>query len=204
MQRVEWVLFDLGGVLVDVDQSRIFEGLARKTGLEARQIKDTLLRAIPLNTEFIVREYLPSQLTEEVNRALGATISESDVVAALNAELGETIHTTAALLPELRSRVSIGCLSNTNSIHWDRLLGGYPFMQHFDRRFASQLVGHAKPGKEIYQVVADRLSVRPDKILFFDDKEENVRTAQLLGWHAHVYRDDAGLLSTLRDFQVLP
>lgn len=204
MRRVEWVLFDLGGVLVDVDQSRIFEELALKTELEAGQIKDTLLRAIPLNTEFIIKEYLPHQIAEEVNRALGITISESDVVAALNAELGEPIHTTAALLPELRSRVSIGCLSNTNSIHWDRLLDGYPFMQHFDRRFASQIVGHAKPGREIYQVVADRLSVRPDKILFFDDKEENVRTAQLLGWHAHVYRDHAGLLGTLRDFQVFP
>ena len=198
------MLFDLGGVLVDVDQSRIFEGLARKTGFEANKIKDTLLGAIPLNTDFIVKEYLPSQLTKEVNRALGSELSEIDVVTAVNAELGETIHTTATLLPELRPRVRIGCLSNTNSIHWDRLLSEYSFMHQFDRRFASQLVGHAKPGREIYQVAADRLGVRPHQILFFDDKEENVRAAELLGWHAAVYRDHVGLISTLRDFGVLP
>jgi epoxide hydrolase-like predicted phosphatase len=204
MRRVEWVLFDLGGVLVNVDQSRIFEGLAQKTGLETGHIRDMLLRGIPLDTEFIVTEYLPSHLTKEVNRALGADLSEADVIAAVNAELGETIQTTAELLPELRRRVNVGCLSNTNSIHWDRLLGAYPFMHHFDRRFASQLVGHAKPGREIYQIVADRLSVRPDQILFFDDKEENIRTAQHLGWHAVVYRDHVGLTSALRDFGLLP
>lgn len=200
MKRVEWVLFDLGGVLVEVEQSRIFEGLAKKTGIHPREVHALLVKAIPLHSDFIIREYLPSHLTALVNAALGSSLSEREVVAAVNTELGQTITTTAALLPALRSRVKIGCLSNTNSIHWDHLLSQYEFMSSFDRRFASQIVGHAKPGREIYTEVARHLGVAPHDILFFDDKAENVDTAQQLGWHARVYRGHAGMLVDLAEF----
>ncbi|MFN4894431.1 MAG: HAD family hydrolase [Pseudomonadota bacterium] len=203
MKRVEWVLFDLGGVLVEVEQSRIFEGLAAKTGIDTKTVGQALLTGSPLQTEFIVREYLPSRLTSEVNRVLGTSLSEGEVVAAVNAELGKTIETTAQLLPDLRSRVKIGCLSNTNSVHWDHLLKAYDFMGLFDRRFASQMLGYAKPGKEIYTTVVEHLGVAPQQILFFDDKLENVETALKLGWHARIYQDHQGLLAHLDEFGLL-
>lgn len=203
MKRVEWVLFDLGGVLVDVDQSRIFEGLAKKVGRNADGIRDVLLREVPLQNDFIVTEYLPSRLAAEVNSALGTMLTEGEVVAAVNAELGETIQTTADMLPHLRSRAKVGCLSNTNSIHWDQLLGAYEFMGMFDRRFASQILGHAKPGREIYQVVCKLLGAGPHEILFFDDKVENVKTAQQLGWHARVYQNHHRFLLDLEEFGLL-
>jgi HAD superfamily hydrolase (TIGR01509 family) len=204
MKRVEWVLFDLGGVLVDVDQSRIFAGLAEKTGLGEAMLRNRLLQHVPLQTDFIVKEYLPSQLAIQVNLALGAALTEDEVIIAINAELGRTIDSTASLLPQLRSRVKIGCLSNTNSIHWDQLLRAYGFMELFDRRFASQIVGHAKPGREIYNAVSDLLGVAPHDILFFDDKAENVETARRLGWNAREYRDCSGLLADLSEFGLLP
>jgi HAD superfamily hydrolase (TIGR01509 family) len=200
MKRVEWVLFDLGGVLVDVDQSRIFEGLAKKIGRDAVGIRDILLREVPLQSDFIVTEYLPSRLTSQVNSALGTMLAESEVVAAVNAELGETIQTTADMLPHLRSRAKVGCLSNTNSIHWDQLLSAYEFMGMFDRRFASQILGHAKPGRKIYNVVSELLGVAPHEILFFDDKPENIQTAEQLGWQARIYKDHKGLLFDLAEF----
>jgi len=200
MQRVEWVLFDLGGVLVEVNQSRIFEGLGEQTGLNVEEVRQRLLSSLPLNTDFIVTEFLPHQLTKAVNQALGTSLTESAVVSAVNAELGETIQTTAALLPRLQSRSKVGCLSNTNSIHWDYLLGSYAFMQNFDRRFASQLIGHAKPGRAIYDLVRSQLAVQPHEILFFDDKEENVATAKQLGWNAMLYRNHATLIDDLREW----
>ena len=125
------------------------------------------------------------------------------MVDAVNAELGETIKTTAELLPQIRFRTRVGCLSNTNSIHWEQLLKRYSFMSDFDRRFASQLVGHAKPGREIYLRVADLLGARPHEIVFFDDKQENVSTAQQLGWNARLYKNHSGLISDLLEFGVL-
>jgi putative hydrolase of the HAD superfamily len=83
------------------------------------------------------------------------------------------------------------------------MLRDYEMMQHFDRRFASQIIGHAKPSPEIYQRVIEHLDVPPHQILFFDDKIENVRAAGNAGWNARVYHSHAALLSDLREFALV-
>jgi epoxide hydrolase-like predicted phosphatase len=198
MREIKWILFDLGGVLVNVEQARIFESLAEVTGLNVNHVRERVTARFPLATDFIVREYTPERVTLEINSILGTNLSQSAVVAAFNSELGETINSTASLLPELKKRAAIGCLSNTNSIHWDELLNSYEFMHAFDRRFASQIIGLAKPGQEIYQTVAENLGAHPHQILFFDDRADNVETASRLGWRARLYRDSQSLLEELK------
>ena len=200
MAKIEWLLFDLGGVLVDVNQDRIFEGLAGYLPESAGTIKELLLSEPQLWEPFVIREFSPRELTCEVNRILGTELSDAQVTTAFNAELGQTIETTAALLPDLKRRTQVGCLSNTNSIHWDRLLVAYDFMSCFDRRFASQLLGSAKPDRLLYDKVLGLLGVQPDQVLFFDDKAENIAAAQQLGWNARVYQDHATLQRDLAVF----
>jgi epoxide hydrolase-like predicted phosphatase len=202
MKRIEWLLFDLGNVLIEVEQSRIFEGLATFTGRQVDEIKAALMADKLFWQRFIVEEFSPAQLTQVVNALLNEELGHEQVVDAFNAEFGKTIQTTADLIPMLRRKVSVGCLSNTNSIHWDHMLRSYDWMQHFDRRFASQLVGYAKPDPEIYSRVAGQLGVRPDQILFFDDKAENITTAERLGWNAKVYRNHSELVGQLREFEL--
>ena len=202
MPTVDWILFDLGGVLLEVEQPRIFNHLETLTDLPARTIEQRLKAATFFRDDFMVKEFSPAEIAAHVNEALERKLSTEDVVAALNAELGAEIATTADLLPSLRRRVKVGCLSNTNSIHWDKLLQSYAFMKSFDRRFASQMLGCAKPEREIYEKVATNLGVHPKSILFFDDKRENVETAQRLGWHARVYINHERLLEDLADFSI--
>ena len=202
MRHITWVLFDLGGVVLRVDQTRIFEQLAGMTGLDADDI-GRLLGATPnFWHDFMVREYTPSQVAQQVNILLRTQLGDHDIENAINAELGAPIEETCVLVPLLRTRVSVGCLSNTNSIHWDRMLNTYEVMGHFDRRFASQMLGHAKPSSEIYRTVSENLGVAPNQILFFDDRVENVRAAHNLGWNARVYRDHAGMLADLREWNL--
>lgn len=152
----------------------------------------------------MVKEFSPTEIAQHVNETLSTALSTTDVVDALNAELGSVITTTADILPSLQRKVKIGCLSNTNSIHWDKLLQSYSFMQNFDRRFASQILGCAKPGREIYEKTAGLLGANPRQILFFDDKLENVESAQRLGWHARLYSGHEKFLSDLSEFKVFP
>ncbi len=194
---VEWVLFDLGGVLVEVEQPKIFSALSEQSGIAPSEIETRLKSAIHLWNPFIEREFTPAELAQLVNGLLGSSLAEQGVVDAFNAELGSTIAGTAKLLPELRKKVQVGCLSNTNSIHWDRLLSAYGFMEHFDRRFASQILGCAKPKGEIYEKVENLLGAHPRAILFFDDRQENVDAAARRGWNARLYAGHDGLLRDL-------
>lgn len=203
ISKISWLLFDLGGVLVEVDQSRIFAGLSEITGRDPAEIQAALYAHQPFWNQFIINEFSDEQVTREVNKALDSSLGTSEVVTALNAELGQVIRSTSDLLPALKTKVGVGCLSNTNTIHWDRLLYAYDFMLLFDRRFASQILGHAKPSLEIYRVASASLGVAPSEILFFDDKIENVRAAQSLGWNAQLYRNHAGLMQDLERFNVV-
>jgi putative hydrolase of the HAD superfamily len=83
------------------------------------------------------------------------------------------------------------------------MLRAYEMMRHFDRRFASQILGHAKPSPEIYRRVIELLAVQPNQVLFFDDKPENVEAASKLGWNARVYSSHSGLLNDLREFAIV-
>ena len=203
MPTVDWILFDLGGVLLDVEQPRIFAQLQSLADVPASTIEHRLKSAPFFRDDFIVKEFSPSEIARHVNEALGTRLPTDQIVSALNSELGGIISSTADLLPALQRKVKVGCLSNTNSIHWDKLLQSYPFMQNFDRRFASQLLGCAKPHREIYEKTAELLSANPRQILFFDDKVENVESAQRLGWHARQYTGHERLLADLSDFKVV-
>jgi putative hydrolase of the HAD superfamily len=152
---------------------------------------------------FTISEVTPAYLSSKVGEILGTQIAQSVVIQAFNSELGPEISSTTKILPSLRTRTQVGCLSNTNSIHWDELLRSYSFMGEFDRRFASQLLGCAKPGREIYEKVVGLLRVKPHDILFFDDREENVLAARQLGWNARLYTNSDSLESDLREFSLV-
>jgi len=203
MGAIEWVLFDLGGVLLQVDQLKIFERLSAVSKLPPPIVQRRIVDAQEFWRDFGVREISPSQLTATVNRILTSSLSEEVVVCAFNAELGAQIDSTVAVIPSLRHRTQVGCLSNTNSIHWDELLRSYSFMNLFDRRFASQLLGCEKPDKIIYEKVEGLLRVKPQSILFFDDREENVVSAHRVGWNARHYTGHPSLLLGLQEFSLV-
>lgn len=203
MGAIEWVLFDLGGVVLHVDQSNVFERLSAVSSLPAPMVERLMLGAEQSWRDFGEREIAPSELAATVNRVLNTSLSVDVVVCAFNAELGAQIDATVELLPNLRRRTQVGCLSNTNSIHWDELLRSYPCMNLFDRRFASQLLGLQKPDKAIYERVGGLLGVKPQTILFFDDREENVVSAHRVGWNARHYTGHQSLLAGLQEFSLL-
>lgn len=104
-----------------------------------------------------------------------------------------------ALLEELADRGStLACLSNTNAAHWEELVQR-PALGALHHRHASHLIGHAKPDERIYTWFSEQLKAPPDRIVFFDDLEENIRTAQRLGWDAVLVDHSGDTAAQIRD-----
>jgi putative hydrolase of the HAD superfamily len=53
--------------------------------------------------------------------------------------------------------------------------------QLFDTVFLSYQEGVAKPSREAYELVAERLGLQPDECVMIDDLEQNVDGAKLAG-----------------------
>lgn len=70
----------------------------------------------------------------------------------------------------------------------------------FDAVFGSADVGEMKPNAGFYRGVTDRLGVKPEDILFWDDSEANVEGARAFGWRAEHYTGVEGFVRTMSHY----
>ena len=77
-----------------------------------------------------------------------------------------------------------------------RECGGY---NDFDVVINSCEVGMSKPDVEIYQYALDRLNVKPEEVVFVDDREENLKPARELGMQATLVTEDTGVVASLTE-----
>jgi putative hydrolase of the HAD superfamily len=63
------------------------------------------------------------------------------------------------------------------------------WLPEFDSQTFSCDVGVCKPAPEIYRDCLNKLGAQPSEVLFLDDRESNVRAAEILGLHAILFKD---------------
>jgi putative hydrolase of the HAD superfamily len=88
------------------------------------------------------------------------------------------------LLAEVQATVPIGCLSNTNTAHWEYQVASWPILEVFDYLFLSFHLGLVKPDPALFEAVAERLPVSRDRVLFLDDNAMNADAARTAGFLA--------------------
>lgn len=107
------------------------------------------------------------------------------------------------LVAAVREQAGVGCLSNTNSLHWDVMaqwgLGGA-----FDHTFLSYRMGLVKPDQAVFDHVIGELGVPAGEVVFLDDNALNVDRAASLGFDSQRVQgvDQAGLALAERGFQL--
>ena len=88
------------------------------------------------------------------------------------------------LLQSLRKRYRLAILTNTNALHWPRIVGEFDLQKEVEHIFASHQLGMVKPAVDIYHLVLKQLAVVPQQVLFLDDNRNNIDSAQQLGMQA--------------------
>ena len=73
----------------------------------------------------------------------------------------------------------------------------YPFLTDFDRRYISGHMGVIKPEPEIYHRVEVDCGVDPARLLFIDDRADNIAAAKARGWQGHLFEGSRGLADRL-------
>jgi putative hydrolase of the HAD superfamily len=88
------------------------------------------------------------------------------------------------LLTSVKKRIAIASLSNTNDLHWTRMVSEMDFLHLFDYNFPSHLTGRLKPDAEAFLLAATEMGIRSDEALFLDDNRINVEGAKKTGMDA--------------------
>jgi 2-haloacid dehalogenase len=66
------------------------------------------------------------------------------------------------------------------------------FLTEFDRRYISGHMGVTKPSPRIYEMVEEDCGIAPGRLLFTDDKPDNIATADARGWQTHLFEGPQG------------
>lgn len=189
---IETVIFDFGGVLLDLDFERTFSELAALTGVD---FDPSLTDDQAFTT--IYHKYEKGLITDEVliwniQRLSKRSQDPRQIVKAWNAMLLGWDPERFGMLEVLRDSYKLLLLSNTNHLHiqWVRRdLKVHHSITDFEDRFFDKVyysyeVHHRKPDASIYDYVTSDACLNPATTLFIDDSLVNVEAARECGWHA--------------------
>jgi glucose-1-phosphatase len=194
-QRV--VVFDLGGVLVESAGRFALMALVPHLHEEAL-VLDRWHRSSAVAL-FERGRITPQQFAASFAEEWGIQISPSEFLSAFAAWIRDLYPGASSLVQALRARHRVGCLSNTNAVHWARLTDAQAV---FDFCFASHLTGYMKPDRQAYEHALQQLDSPPENVYFFDDLEPNVVAAASLGINA--FRGVAEATAAARAAGLLP
>lgn len=181
---VTTLIFDLGGVIVDLAPERTVEAFVKLSGRRTDEVTQTCLthRAFP---DFETGKTSESIFRDAVREVFSVTADDAAIDQCWNAMLLGLPARKLEMLTTLKSHVTTLALSNTNSIHIryvnDVLLRGNPLDHYFHHAHYSHNLGMRKPGAEIYQHVLSVHGLKVDETFFMDDNVDNIAAAKALG-----------------------
>lgn len=188
------IVFDLGGILLDIHPQRTFEAFAalgadRAVLSEAYTLANSTMMGYEkglISTEELydfITALLPQQTREMPADALQAHIRD-----AWRALIGDLPLYKWQRLTGLHSRGhKLFLLSNTNALHWEQIarnieqIEGKRVEEYFDRIFLSYEMHRCKPDKEIFVQMLQEAGLQAGDTLFFDDSADNCAAARSVG-----------------------
>jgi putative hydrolase of the HAD superfamily len=202
MNGIDAIIFDLGNVLIAVDEGRAAERLAARTG-KTRQHIEEYARGTPYATELALGKMSKKRFFRTVARDL-AFDGTYEEFAEIWSDIFTPIEPMVALAESLTARVPRLVLSNTNAIHIDFVLEHYPFLNDFDAHVFSHEVGLLKPDAAIYQYALGKYGLTAGRTVFIDDIAANAEAARRVGMQAVHFRDSDQARAELTKLGVSP
>ena len=189
------IIFDLGGVLLDLNMQGIGEA-CRRLGINPELFfvrtddknTSTVCQGISASktiTDYQVGEMTSEEFLELILSHCAKGITKDDIIEVWNACIGPMPKERLDMILELRRNgFHTHLLSNTNDLHWEEIKRrylseeGYTCADLFDNVFVSHEMHLAKPDPEIYHSAVRQIGRPAAQCLFIDDTLINVEAAK--------------------------
>lgn len=204
MSAIKNIIFDLGGVIYDIDYHKTIDAFSN-LGIDQAEVLYSQAKQTDLFDDYEIGAIPSSVFIQELKSKLSRELEDRDIINAWNALLiGLPKHRLDFLL-QVKSTFNTYLLSNTNELHVQQInkeleemrVGGLaPF---FHEVFLSYELGMRKPHKETFIEVINRLGLDPSETLFIDDSAQHLigaKEAGLRTYH-HTEGDIVNIFPTL-------
>lgn len=203
------IIFDLGGVLLELDVQKTFDAFG-----EIGLTKEIMMKRYNNEGNFFL-QFEKGQISADEFRAslrkmIGNSVSDGKVDYAWNEMLRGFRDDTIRLLSDLSGKYPLYLLSNTNEIHlpvyseqFRETSGGTTLQKYFIETYYSHIIGTRKPEPESFRHVLKDAGINPKETLFIDDFEENCTTAREIGLVAHQLKPEENLRDVLERYGIM-
>ena len=194
--NIKAVVFDLGGVLIDIDYQKTIDafialGVENASDLYNQFDQSTLFEQYEKGQ--VSSEAFISQLEPLTKR----NIKKDNIIKALNAMIGRVPQEKISFIHQIQSKIPCYLLSNTNDIHLKKVYANSnsDFESLFRKCYYSHLIGKRKPDTATFQWLVDQIEFKASEILFIDDSPQHIKGAERAGLQTIYYENEEDLYS---------
>lgn len=202
MKKIENIIFDLGGVVLNIDyeltvQAFVENGLSRFPDIYSQ-----------LSQTHLFDDYETGKITTDAFiahiRTLAPELSRAQIVSSWNAMLLDLPLQKIVFIDNLKSRFKTFLFSNTNQLHEaafngevERVTGQPTLDSFFQKVYLSHKIGYRKPHREGFELILSDNKLVPEHTLFIDDSPQHIEGAQQLGLQTLFLHKDKDLITEL-------
>lgn len=181
------LLFDLGGVIMDIKRQRCVEAFERLGMTDANNFLGEYSQKGPF-LQLEAGEISPEQFREAIRSLLPNSVTDKEIDDAFCQFLIGIPQHRLESLRLLRSKYKIFMLSNTNPIMWNSFISeefkkeGLEMNCYFDNIVTSFEAKSIKPEKRIFEYAIEKCDIIPSETVFIDDSQKNLDASKELGF----------------------
>jgi HAD superfamily hydrolase (TIGR01509 family) len=193
---IEIVLFDLGGVLIELG------GMAEMSVFSREDEESELWRRwleCPWVRRFETGQCDAESFAIGMVESWSMTIEPEEFLNAFTSWPRGFFPGAHELIQSIDASRRVACFSNTNELHANRHITEFGISALFETRFFSHEMGVLKPDREAFDFVVGALGCAPEQILFLDDNQINVSGARAAGLRAERTRGPAEARTVLAE-----
>jgi putative hydrolase of the HAD superfamily len=202
-RNIEGLLFDLGGVVIEINFECAFQVWKRWTLLSIEEMRHRF-KMDEAYEQHERGEMEASAYFSHLRNILELEASDSAIASGWNAIFLNEIVETVNYIRAVKNVLPCFAFTNSNPTHQISWMSAFPrVVESFDQIFVSSGLGLRKPQREAFEAIANATGVGLDAMLFFDDTLENINGAQTAGMPAIHVKGHLDVKQALSEIGVL-
>lgn len=187
-QKLENIIFDLGGVIINLDMDHAFDKFSQLFGHDVRSHMMDDYQNHKFFKQYELGAISDAEFRKSLRELAQTDLDDAHLDQAWNSMLGDVPSERIDWIRELANEYNVFILSNTNSIHIKRFneifrqSSSYNLPQDlFHKTYYSHEIKDRKPNLSCFKYVLSDFGMVPERTIFYDDNLDNINSAKDLG-----------------------
>lgn len=210
-KKIQNLLFDLGGVIVDIDRERCVEALV-DLGMPREDVEAMLGLYVQAGTFLALEagEISADEFCDDIATKMPRGVTRKQIRDAVSAFIIGIPRRRLKAIRRLRKRYRTYVLSNTNPIMFEGVIAnnfgkeGMCLRNYFDGVTVSYQAHANKPSADIFNYAIGTMRIRPEETLFIDDSQTNLDAAKALGFETLLIKPGEEFADVLTEMDMMP